>query len=80
MAFVLRKFHERLRRPLRAARRCTSVMAFLGTSTRVSAEKPSNLWSSLGHGEPVAVGGDHGERAWLQHEQRAIQRVARLFE
>ena len=28
----------------------------------------------------MAVGGNHGERAWLQHQQRAIQRVTGFFE
>ena len=42
--------------------------------------KAFELVIGLDHRQAVAVSGDHGERAWLEHQQRAIQRVTGFFE
>ena len=44
-----------------------------------AADAFQNLVGLFDVGQPVAVGGDHGQRLGLDHQQRAVERVARLF-
>jgi hypothetical protein len=59
---------------------CSSWSALRGMRTRFSPLMPSRTLVGLFDvGQPVAVGGHHGQRLGLDDQQRAVERVARLL-